>query len=67
MQKNVGPIDKLIRSILALVLIYLYVSGTLSGTVGIIALVIAAVFIITSLTGFCFIYTVLGINTNKRK
>jgi uncharacterized membrane protein HdeD (DUF308 family) len=67
MQKNVGPIDKLIRSILALVLIYLYANGTLSGTVGIVALVIAAIFIITSLTGFCFVYTLFGINTDKKK
>ena len=67
MQKNVGSVDKAIRLILALVLIYLYVNGTLSGTAGIIALVIAAVLIITSLTGFCFIYTLFGINTGKKK
>lgn len=67
MQKNVGSVDKAVRLILALVLIYLYVKGTLSGTAGIIALVIAAVLIITSLTGFCFIYTLFGINTSKKK
>lgn len=63
MKKNVGTTDKLIRIIAALVLVILHFTGTLSGTIGIIALVFAGVLVLTSLVGFCGLYTVCGMNT----
>ncbi|MCX7831464.1 MAG: DUF2892 domain-containing protein [Actinobacteria bacterium] len=65
--KNVGPIDKAVRLSIAAVLIILYALGVIKGALGIIALVIAFVLIVTSLTGFCFLYRVLGISTLRKK
>lgn len=65
MIKNMGSADKIIRLILAAVFVALYFTGTVTGTIGIILLVLAGVFVITSLTGFCGLYKLFGINTCK--
>ncbi len=61
-----GSTDKLIRTIIAIIVAVLYFTGTLTGTVGIIAVVIAGVFVLTSLISFCPLYTLLGISTCKK-
>lgn len=53
MEKNVGNLDKGIRLLVAAVLIYLYFSDTITGALGIVALVVAAVFTLTSIVGTC--------------
>ena len=58
-----GTADKIIRLIVAAVLAYLFYNGTITGTLGIVAVVVAAVFALTSLVSFCPLYTFLGINT----
>ncbi len=58
-----GTADKIIRLIVAAVLAFLFYNGTITGTLGIVAVVIAAVFALTSLVSFCPLYTSLGINT----
>ncbi len=63
MKKNMGTADKAIRVIIAAVLVILYFTGTVSGTLGIIALVAAAVFLLTSLVSFCPLYTLFGMST----
>lgn len=61
-----GSTDKLIRIIIAIIVAVLYFTGKLTGTVGIIAVVIAGVFVLTSLISFCPLYTLLGISTCKK-
>lgn len=63
MKKNMGSVDRLIRLIIAAVLGFLFYNGTLTGTIGIVAVVVAGVFALTSLLSFCPLYTLLGINT----
>jgi hypothetical protein len=63
MKKNMGSTDKVIRLSVAAVLAALYFTGILTGTLGIVALVAAGVFTLTSLVSFCPIYPILGINT----
>ena len=63
MKKNMGATDKLVRIILAVIFAALYFTGTVTGTVGIVLLVLGAVFLATSLVSFCPLYTLLGINT----
>ena len=65
MKKNVGSVDKIIRYILAIVLVALYYFGTLTGIWGTVALVGAAVLVLTSLFSFCGIYAIFGMNTCK--
>lgn len=63
MKKNMGSVDKIIRLIVAAVLAFLFYNGTLTGTIGIVAVVAAGVFALTSLVSFCPLYPLLGINT----
>ena len=65
MKKNVGSVDKIIRYILAIVLVALYYFGTLTGVWGTVALVAAAVLVLTSMFSFCGIYAIFGMNTCK--
>jgi type III secretory pathway component EscS len=65
MRKNIGGTDKIIRLLVAIVLIVLYFSETITGTLGIVGLVIAAVLALTSLVNFCPLYSLLGIRTCK--
>ncbi|MCX2740928.1 YgaP family membrane protein [Pontibacter anaerobius] len=63
MKKNMGSTDRVIRLIIAVLIAVLYFTGTLTGTVGILLLVFAGVFVLTSLVGFCPLYTLIGIDT----
>jgi hypothetical protein len=63
MKTNVGTIDKVIRIALAIVFAVLYFTGTVSGTLGIILLVLGGVFLLTSLMGTCPLYSIVGIST----
>lgn len=67
MKKNVGNADKLIRLILAVVFGALYFSGTVTGTPGYVLLALGAIFVITSLVGFCPLYAIVGLNTCPTK
>jgi hypothetical protein len=67
MKKNVGSIDKVIRILVAVVFLVLVFAKITTGTMSIILAVLAVVFLATSLINFCPLYTLLGINTNKKK
>jgi amino acid transporter len=67
MKKNMGAIDQIVRLALAAVIAILYVTGTVSGAAGIILIVIALIFAVTSFIGFCPLYTLLKISTCKVK
>lgn len=62
-----GSIDRIIRVILAIVLGVLYYTNLIGGTFGLILVVVAAVFLLTSFVSFCPLYTLLGINTCEVK
>jgi len=63
MKKNMGSADRIIRLIIAAVIAVLFFTNVVSGTLGIILLVLAAVFALTSVMSFCPLYTLVGINT----
>lgn len=67
MKKNMGTADKAIRLVLAGIFAGLYFSNTVTGTFGIVLLVLAAVFALTSLVSFCPLYPIFGINTCEKK
>ena len=67
MRKNMGSADRVIRILLAGLFAYLYFSGIVTGSVGIILLVLGGVFLATSFIGSCPLYSVVGINTCGRK
>jgi hypothetical protein len=63
MKKNMGTIDRVIRMLLAIVVIILYMTGSITGVAAIILGILAFVFIVTSLIGFCPLYVPLKIST----
>lgn len=67
MKKNVGTVDNAIRILVALVLAGLYLANVISGTLGVILLIVAVVFVLTSFIGFCPLYLPFGINTGAKK
>lgn len=67
MKKNMGSADRIIRIILAAVFAYLYFSGTVTGTLGIVLLVLGGVFLLTSLVSSCPLYSLVGISTCPTK
>ena len=65
MKKNIGTTDRLVRLIAALVLAAVYFTGILSGTIGAIAVGVAAVLALTSFLRFCPLYLPFGIRTRR--
>lgn len=63
MKKNMGATDRIIRTLIAVVIAVLYFTHIITGTLGIVLLVFAVVFLLTSLVSFCPLYTLLGINS----
>jgi hypothetical protein len=66
MKKNMGTADRIIRLIIAVIIAILYFANTITGTLGIVLMVLAAVFVLTSLLGFCPLYFLFGISTKKK-
>lgn len=63
---NEGPADRLIRAVLGVViLIFSYLKIT--GWFLIVGYVVGTILLITAITGFCMIYTLLGFSTAKEK
>ena len=65
MKKNMGLIDRIIRVLIAVVVVVLYITNVISGTLGIVLLVLSGVFILTSIISFCPLYLPIGLNTKK--
>lgn len=66
MKMNMHLIDRIIRILLSLAIVALYFSGYLNGTMAIVAFVVAIIFTLTSLIGFCPLYRLLGISTKQK-
>ena len=67
MKKNMGSADRIIRFIAAAIIAGLYFSGILTGTLGLVLLVLAGVFVLTSFISFCPLYAPFGLSTCKPK
>lgn len=67
MKRNMSNADRIIRTVLAAVFVYLYFSGMVSGVLGIVLLVLAGVFLLTALIAFCPLYTPFKISTYKKE
>lgn len=67
MKKNIGSADKIIRILAAIVIVVLYFTNMLSGTVEVILLIAAVIFVLTSLLSYCPLYPLLKISTCPKK
>ncbi len=66
MKRNMGIADRIIRLIIAAAIAVLYFTDVVSGTWGIVLLVIAGIFLLTSLVGLCPLYLIFGASTCKK-
>ena len=67
MKKNMGTADRIIRTIIAAIIALLYGFNLISGTVAIVLLALAGIFLLTSLVSFCPLYAPFGIKTCPMK
>jgi len=66
MKKNMGNVDRVIRILVALLVVILYFTHVITGTLAVILLILAAIFVVTSFIGFCPLYVLFGFNTVKK-
>ena len=62
-----GTIDRVIRLLVAVVVIALYFANIISGTVAVVLLVLSGVFILTSFLNFCPLYAIFGFSTKGKE
>jgi len=67
MKTNMGKLDKVLRFLLAVAVALLVYYDVLQGPLAYVLIAVAVVFFLTSLTGFCPLYGLLGLNSAKRK
>lgn len=67
MTKNMGTVDRIIRTVLALIVVIFYFTGDLSGLAAIILGIFVLIFLVTSFTGVCPLYKVLNVSTKKNR
>ena len=65
MKRNMSNIDRIIRTVIALLFAYLYFAGIVTGAFGIVLLVVGVVFLLTAIVGVCPIYSALKLSTYK--
>ncbi len=63
MKKNMGTADRIIRLIIAAIVGVLYFKEIITGALGVILLVLAGIFVLTSFISFCPLYAPFGIKT----
>ena len=66
MKLNESYVDRIIRAIAGVILLFLGLSGNLTGGLAILADVVGLVLFATGVIGFCPLYTVFKINTLKK-
>ena len=67
MKINMGSADRIVRVLIALVIGVLFFTHVISGILGIILLVVAGIFFLTAVFGFCPCYAMLGISSCPRR
>jgi len=67
MKRNMSKTDRIVRTIIAALFAYLYFGGVVGGTLGIVLMVVAVVFLFTAIFGFCPLYALFKMSTLKGK
>lgn len=65
MKKNMGAADRIIRTLIAVVIGVLFFKGVISGVLGVVLGILAIIFLATSLVGWCPMYLPLKLSTCK--
>jgi hypothetical protein len=62
---NMSQTDRVIRLVAAAVILILFLTNVLTGTLAIILGIVAAILAVTAVVGFCPLYALLGLSTNR--
>jgi hypothetical protein len=65
--KNMGKADKIVRVLIAVLFTFLFLNQVVTGIMGVILVILAGVFLLTSVVGTCPLYLPFKINTNHKK
>jgi hypothetical protein len=63
MKPNLSTIDRVVRVIVAALFTYLYFAGIVTGALGVVLVVLSAVFVLTAAIGFCPLYALFKFST----
>lgn len=66
MKLNMGSMDRIVRLLITFVIVILLVAGVLKGALAVILGIIAIIFFVTSVFGFCPLYVLFGLSTRKK-
>jgi len=66
MKLNMGAWDRILRLLVTLLVLILVIVGVLKGALAIILGIVAIIFFITGVTGFCPLYVIFGVSTKKK-
>lgn len=61
-----GTVDKVIRIVVAVIILVLYFTHVITGTLAVVLLVLAGILVVTSLVGTCPLYLLFGLSTRKK-
>lgn len=67
MKKNMGILDRVFRTVIAIVIALLYYMGQITGTAAIILGLFAVIFLLTSFISFCPLYFPFKLSTAKKE
>ncbi len=65
--KNIGKTDKIVRVLIAVLFTVLFLNQVVTGIFGVVLVILAGVFLLTSVVGTCPLYLPFKINTNHKK
>ena len=66
MKTNMGPVDRVIRLVVAAAIAVLYCTKVINGVPAVVLCILAVILIVTGLIGYCPLYGLLGISTRKK-
>lgn len=66
MKKNMGSVDRIIRTALAILVAVLYFTNIISGTLALVLGAFAIIFLITSFVSFCPLYSLFNFSTRNK-
>lgn len=65
MAKNMGTVDRVVRTLIAVLIGVLYFTNVISGTVALVLGIVAVIFLATSFVSWCPAYLPFKISTRK--
>ncbi|RKR14285.1 Protein of unknown function (DUF2892) [Maribacter vaceletii] len=65
MKKNMNGVDRIIRFIIAAIVLALYYTNVIEGTLAYVLMALSVIFVVTGFVSFCPLYKILGISTCK--